>query len=140
MALYEAVFITRQDLVAKDIDDLSDKLSKIVTDLKGKIVSKEYWGARTLPYKIKKNVRGHYVLLNIDSEYPAVAELSRVAKYNEDIIRNTVFKVKEHSKKPSRLMVSVNAKDYKPSESSSKEKENLTGVDAIIEKIVINTN
>ncbi|NBV05967.1 MAG: 30S ribosomal protein S6, partial [Proteobacteria bacterium] len=62
MALYETVFIARQDLTAEDVDALSSKLAKIITDANGKLVSKEYWGLRNLAYKVKKNSRGHYVL------------------------------------------------------------------------------
>ena len=74
MPLYETVFIVRQDATADDVDALTDKLAKIITDEGGKIVSKEYWGLRQLAYKINKNSRGHYVLLNIDSKYSAVAD------------------------------------------------------------------
>ena len=78
MPLYETVFIARQDLTAEDVDALAVKLSKIITDAKGKIVSKEYWGLRNLSYKVKKNARGHYILLNIDAEYAAVAGVDTV--------------------------------------------------------------
>jgi small subunit ribosomal protein S6 len=112
MPLYETVFIARQDLAADDVDALTAKLSKIITDAKGKIVSKEYWGLKNLSYKVKKNSRGHYVLLNIDSEYPAVAELKRVISFNEDIIKSAVFKVEAHQKE-SPLFASESAKDFK---------------------------
>ncbi len=119
MPLYETVFITRQDLTVEDVDALSDKFAKIITDGKGKIASKEYWGLRTLSYKIKKNSRGHYVLLNIDAPYSAVAELKRIMGYTEDVIRNAVFKVEKHVKE-SHLFTSVNAKD-KPVSKAKKE-------------------
>ncbi len=112
MPLYETVFIARQDLIADDVDALATKLSKIITDGKGKIVSKEYWGLRNLSYKVKKNLRGHYILLNIDADYIAVAELKRVMSFNEDIIRNVTFKVESHQEE-SPLFVSATAKDYK---------------------------
>lgn len=112
MPLYETVFIARQDLAADDVDALAGKLSKIITDGKGKVVSKEYWGLRNLAFKVKKNLRGHYVLLNINSEYEAVAELKRVMSFNEDIIKNTTFKVEAHQEE-SPLFVSATAKDYK---------------------------
>jgi len=112
MPLYETVFIARQDLAADDVDALTAKLSKIITEGKGKIVSKEYWGLRNLAYKVKKNSRGHYVLLNIDSDYAAVAELKRVISFNEDIIKNATFKVEAHQKE-SPLFVSASAKDFK---------------------------
>ena len=112
MALYETVFIARQDLTADDVDGLSDKLSKIITDSKGKVVSKEYWGLRNLTYKIKKNSRGHYVLLNIDADFSAVAELNRVISFNEDIIRSVTLKA-DAALEESQLFVCANAKDYK---------------------------
>ena len=112
MPLYETVFITRQDLTVEDVDNLTNKLCKIITDGNGKIVSKEYWGLRNLAYIIKKNTRGHYVLINIDAEYPAVQELKRVIKYNENIIRSVLFNVESHSAE-SLLFVSSDAKDYK---------------------------
>lgn len=112
MPLYETVFIARQDLASEDIDALTDNLSKIVTNGGGKVVSKEYWGARNLAYKIKKNSRGHYVFLNIDSDYSAVAELNRVMGFNEDIIRSVTFQVEEHQAETP-LFVAKNAKDFK---------------------------
>ena len=139
MALYEAVFITRQDLAAQGVDDLSDKLSKIITDAKGKVVSQEYWGLRDLAYKINKNPRGHYVSLNIESNNDGINELKRVIGINEDIIRSNIFKVEEHSKEQSALAVSKNAKDYKPSEDKKdKKSDKKTAFDAQIDKIVIN--
>ena len=112
MALYETVFIARQDLTAEDVDGLSDKLSKIITDGKGKVLSKEYWGLRSLTYKIKKNNRGHYVLLNIDADFPAVAELNRVMGFNEDIIRSVTLRAGGPVEE-SQLFLCNNAKDYK---------------------------
>jgi small subunit ribosomal protein S6 len=120
MPLYETVFITRQDLTAEDVDALADKLSKIITDDKGKVVSKEYWGLRNLASVINKNTRGHYVLLNIDAKYTSVAELKRVIGFNENIIRSVTFSVESH-KKESSLFLSENAKDYKPGKFSKKE-------------------
>ena len=113
MALYEVVFIARQDLSVEDVDNLSDKFSKIVTDHKGKVVSREYWGLRNLAYKIKKNDRGHYILLAIDAEFAAIAEMNRVMSFNEDIIRKATFRVDKFLDKPSTLAFAANAKDYK---------------------------
>lgn len=119
MPLYETVFIARQDLTAEDVDALTTKLSKIITDGKGKIVSKEYWGLRNLSYKVKKNTRGHYVLLNIDAEYAAVAELNRVMGFNEDIIRNMTFSTEAHQEETP-LFVSATAKDHKAGKVAAK--------------------
>jgi small subunit ribosomal protein S6 len=111
MSLYETVFIARQDLTAEDVDALSSKFAKIITDANGK-VEKEYWGLRNLSFKVKKNSRGHYILLKINSEYPAVAELKRVMGFNEDVIRSATFSVEAH-KDESYMFQSVSAKDYK---------------------------
>lgn len=112
MPLYETVFIARQDLSADDVDALTEKLSKVVTDGKGKIVSKEYWGLKNLAYKVKKNTRGHYVLLNISADYPVVAELKRVISFNESVIRSSLFKTEAHNKQ-SHLFASKTAKEFR---------------------------
>ena len=112
MALYEVVFIARQDLSVEDVDALSDKFSKIITEYKGKVVSTEYWGLRNLAYKINKNARGHYIMLNADAPHDAVKELQRVIGFNENIIRSNIFAVKEHQN-PSKLKVSKDARDFK---------------------------
>ncbi|MCE2687422.1 MAG: 30S ribosomal protein S6 [Rickettsiales bacterium] len=131
MPLYETVFITRQDLTVEDVDNLTSKLCKIITDGKGKVVSKEYWGLRNLAYIIKKNNRGHYVLINIDAEYPVVQELKRVMKYNENIIRSVLFNVESHSAE-SLLFVSSDAKDYKNAKQTKKEPSKI---DLILDQV-----
>ena len=118
MSLYETVFIARQDLTAEDVDALSNKFAKIITDANGK-VEKEYWGLRNLSFKVKKNSRGHYILLKINSAYPAVAELKRVMGFNEDIIRSATFAVEAH-KDESYMFQSANAKDYKAGKIATK--------------------
>ena len=113
MPYYELVFIARQDLTTIEVDALTDKFKSILEENGGKLVSKEYWGLRPLAYMIKKNTKGHYVLMNIDSPYPAVKELERVMGFNENIIRKGIFALDKLPEKPSELMVSVNAKDKK---------------------------
>ena len=132
MPLYETVFIARQDLTAEDVDALTTKLSKIITDGKGRVVSKEYWGLRNLAYKVKKNSRGHYILLNIDAEYAAVAELNRVMGFNEDIIRNMTFLVEAHQEE-SPLFVSGNAKDYKAGKVAAKKEPSK--IDLVLDQV-----
>ena len=113
MPFYELVYIARQDLSPNEIDTLTDKFKSVLEENGGKLHSKEYWGLRTLAYKINKNAKGHYVLLNIDSPYPAVKELERVMGFNENVIRKGIFKLEIMPEKESELMVSINAKDYK---------------------------
>ena len=130
MSLYETVFIARQDLTAEDVDALSNKFAKIITDANGK-VQKEYWGLRNLSFKVKKNSRGHYILLKINSEYPAVAELKRVMGFNEDVIRNATFSVEAH-KDESYLFQSANAHDYKAGKIAAKQEP--TKLDLVIDQ------
>ncbi len=132
MPLYETVFIARPDLTADDVDALTSKLSKIITDGEGKIVSKEYWGLRHLSFKVKKNSRGHYVLLNINAPYSAVAELNRVMSFNEDLIRNMTFAVEAHQEE-SPLFASKNAKDYKPGKVAVKKEPSK--VDLVLDQV-----
>lgn len=138
MPLYETVFIARQDLAPEEVDALSTKLSKIITDANGKVVSKEYWGLRNLAYKIKKNSRGHFVLLNINSPYAAVAEMKRVVGFNEDIIRSATYAVENHAKK-TLLFASENAKDFKPSAPAAvgktKDRKEPTKLDLVLDQI-----
>ena len=110
MSFYELVYIAKQDLPAKNVDSLTDKFKKILEEHKGKLVSKEYWGLRTLAYKIKKNTKGHYVLMNIDAPYSAIQELERVIGFDENIIRKAVFRIDSLPKNNSKLFVSVSAK------------------------------
>jgi len=115
MPFYELVYVTRQDLATNEVDNLTEKFKKVLEQGKGKLASREYWGLRTLAYKINKNTKGHYVLMNIDAPYPAVAELERVMSFDENIIRKGIFKVEEIATEPSKLFVSVNAKESKKS-------------------------
>jgi len=134
MALYEVVFIARQDLSVEDVDNLSDKFCKIITDNKGKLVSKEYWGLRSLAYKINKNSRGHYIMLNFDANFEAISEVKRVIGFNEDIVRSNIFKVDTHQS-PSLLMVSDDAKNYKAGKIFT---QDHSAIEATLDKIVIN--
>ncbi len=135
MPLYETVLITRPDLTLEDVDNLVVKLSKIITDFGGKIVSKEYWGLINIAYPIKKNSKGHYVLLNINSAYPAVQEMERIVKYNEDIVRSRVFKTKKHVAK-SKLYASTSATDYHKEREKAKDEEYTPSkTDLLIERM-----
>lgn len=87
MPYYETVFIARQDLSDAQVKDLSDGYQKIITDAGGKINKTENWGLRTLAYRINKNRRGHYVLIESDVTAPAIHEMERTMRLNEDILR-----------------------------------------------------
>ena len=104
MALYESVIIGRQDLTPNQFEELVEGFIKIIEDLKGVIKKREVWGLRNLAYKISKNRKGHYILLNIDSSSDAIAEYERLMRLNEDIIRFLTIRIKSVDQKPSPLI------------------------------------
>ena len=93
MALYEHVFLARQELAQAQVDALAEAATKIVQDHKGKVVKTETWGLRSLAYKIAKNRKAHYVMLEIDAPGDVVAELERQTSINEDVIRYMTVRV-----------------------------------------------
>ncbi|KAK0347535.1 hypothetical protein LTR94_002390 [Friedmanniomyces endolithicus] len=95
MALYEHVFLARQDLAQAQVDALAETATKIVEENEGKVTKVETWGLRSLAYKIAKNRKAHYVMLNIDAPGNVIAELERQTQINEDIIRYMTIKVEE---------------------------------------------
>src|SRR5579862_1826973 len=95
MALYEHLLIARQDISAQQVDALATHLKTIIEGEGGKVEKQEYWGLRSLAYRIKKNRKGHYVLLNINSPAKAVQELERQIRINEDVLRFITVKVEQ---------------------------------------------
>jgi small subunit ribosomal protein S6 len=104
MALYEHVFLARQDLAQAQVDTLAETATKIIEDMQGKVVKTETWGLRNLAYRVKKNRKAHYVMLDIDAPAGAVAELERQTAINEDVIRYMTVRVDEHENGPSVMM------------------------------------
>ena len=105
MALYESVIIGRQDLTASQFETLLKKFITVIESFKGEIKKRENWGIRNLAYKINKNRKGHYMLLNIDGPPAAIQEYERLMRLDEDIIRFLTIKIKSIDEKPSPLMV-----------------------------------
>ena len=87
MPMYETIFIARQDISATQVESITADFTSVLEENGGKVAKSEYWGLKNMAYKIKKNRKGHYVLLNIDAPHPAVAEMERQARLNEDIMR-----------------------------------------------------
>jgi small subunit ribosomal protein S6 len=104
MPLYEHVFLARQDLAQGQVDALAENATKIVESQEGKVTKVESWGLRNLAYKIAKNRKAHYVLLNIDAPPGTVAELERQTAINEDIIRYMTVRVDGLEEGPSVIM------------------------------------
>ncbi len=104
MPAYESVFIARQDVGSSQVDALTDNFAEIIEQGGGKVSKREYWGLRNLAYRIKKNRKGHYVLMNIDAPAPAVLEMERLMRLNEDILRFMTLRVDELEEGPSVMM------------------------------------
>ena len=111
MPLYENVFIARQDISGAQVDALADTFSQLVADNGGEVKKREYWGLRNLMYRMRKNRKGHYVLLNLSAPPAAVAELERTMRINEDVIRYMTIRVDELEDGPSVVMQSRGSRD-----------------------------
>ena len=95
MSFYENIFIARQDATAAQVEALTDAFAAILTEQGGKVTKREYWGLRSLSYRIKKNRKGHYSLLAIDAPAEAVKEMERQLSINEDVLRYLTVRVDE---------------------------------------------
>ena len=101
MPLYEHVFIARQDLSNTQAEGLIEHFSTVLADQGGKVVNHEYWGVKTMAYKINKNRKGHYAFLRSDAPAPAVQEMERLMHLHDDVMRVMTIKVDEHKEGPS---------------------------------------
>ncbi|MFN7709486.1 MAG: 30S ribosomal protein S6 [Holosporales bacterium] len=106
MQLYETVFIARQDMSPAQVEALMERFASIIRDKGGEVSKTEYCGLRTMSYLIKKNRKGHYVLLNIKAPAEAVAEMERNMRISEDVLRFMSVRVLAHEKGPSALLKS----------------------------------
>ena len=101
MPLYEHVMIARQDLSNAQAEGLIEHFGTVLADNGGKLVENEYWGVKTMAYKINKNRKGHYGYMRSDSPSPAVQEMERLMRLHEDVMRVLTIKVDEHAEGPS---------------------------------------
>jgi small subunit ribosomal protein S6 len=106
MPFYENIFIARQDVSAAQVEALTDQFVGILEAQGGKATKREYWGLKSLSYRIKKNRKGHYVLLNIDAPAAAVIEMERNMRIHEDLLRHLTVKVDELEEGPSAMLQS----------------------------------
>ncbi len=104
MALYEQVVIARQDISSAQVDGLIEQFKQIATDNGATVTKEEYWGLKTMSYRIKKNRKGHYMLFNIDGPSNAVSEMERNMRLNEDVLRYLTLRVEEFDEGPSIMM------------------------------------
>ncbi len=101
MPLYEHVMIARQDLSNQQAEGLMEHFTAVLTDNGGSLVDSEYWGVKTLAYKINKNRKGHFGFLRTNAPAPAVQEMERLMRLNDDVMRVLTIKVDEHAEGPS---------------------------------------
>lgn len=104
MTTYEHVFIARQDVSPQQVDALLETFKNVITEGGGQVGKTEYWGLRNMAYRIRKNRKGHYVLMNIDAPSAAVAEMERQMRIHEDILRFLTLCIPVLSDKPSPMM------------------------------------
>ena len=112
MPLYEHVFLARQDLSQSQVDSLAAAATEIVEKSEGKVTKTETWGLKSLAYKIDRNRKAHFVMLNIEAPGSVVEELERQTRINEDVIRYMTIRVEEHEDGPS-VMMRKNDRDRK---------------------------
>jgi small subunit ribosomal protein S6 len=111
MTLYENVFIARQDISGQQVDALADSFTQLIAENGGEVKKREYWGLRNLSYRMRKNRKGHYVLMNIAGPPAAISELERTMRINEDVIRYLTLRVDQHEEGPSVIMQSRGSRD-----------------------------
>lgn len=104
MPFYEHVLIARPDISPQQVDALIEDVIKTLGEQGGTVSKNEYWGLRNLSYRVNKNRKGHYCLLNIDAPAPAIHELERRARINEDVLRYLTVRVEKHDDEPSPVL------------------------------------
>jgi small subunit ribosomal protein S6 len=119
MRLYECVLIIRQDLSTTQVDTITNELCAIITDHKGSVHKQEYWGLKTMAYKIKKNRKGHYVMLNFEADAATVAEFDRRIGLNEDVLRSLIIAIEAVDPEPSIMMQSKTERSGSDSDDAS---------------------
>ena len=103
MPLYESTFIARPDISSQQVDGLAEQFRETLTEAGGEVAKTEYWGLRSLAYRIKKNRKGHYYFMNIAAPPEAISAMERTMRINEDVIRYLTVRVDEHDPNPAPL-------------------------------------
>ncbi|MEX2648278.1 MAG: 30S ribosomal protein S6 [Alphaproteobacteria bacterium] len=111
MPFYESTFIVRPDVSSQQVEAITTAMTELVQASGGTVPKTEYWGLKSLAYRIKKNRKGHYVLLNLDAPPAAVNELERNLKINEDVLRVLTIRVDALEASPSAMMQARHGRD-----------------------------
>jgi len=104
MPLYEHVYLARQDLSPQQVEELTAQLSGVIGQMGGKVTKTEYWGLKSLAYRMRKNRKAHITLLNVDASAAALNEVERQERLNEDVLRYLTIRVEELEEGPSAMM------------------------------------
>ena len=104
MSLYEHVYLARQDASAQQVDELTAQLKGVIEGLGGSVKKTEYWGVKSLSYRLRKNRKAHFTLMDIDAPPPAINEVERLERLNEDVVRYLTIRVDAHEEGPSAMM------------------------------------
>ena len=104
MPLYEHVYLARQDLSAQQVDELTAQLTGVIGQMDGKVTKSEYWGLKSLTYRMRKNRKAHMTLLNVDAPSAALNEIERQERLNEDVLRYLTIRVEALEEGPSAMM------------------------------------
>ena len=107
MPLYEHVYLARQDVSAQQVEDLTKQFTTVIEGLGGKVTKNEYWGVKSLNFRIRKNRKAHFTLLNVDAPPAALTEVERQQRINEDVLRYLTVRVDELEEGPSAMMRKV---------------------------------
>jgi small subunit ribosomal protein S6 len=107
MPLYEHVFLTRQDASAQQVEELTSQFKGVIEQLGGKVAKTEQWGVKSLSYRLRKNRKAHFTLLNVDGPASALSEVERQERLSEEILRYLTIRVEEHEEGPSAMMRKV---------------------------------
>ena len=107
MPLYEHVYLARQDVSAQQVEDLTKQFTTVIEGLGGKVTKNEYWGVKSLNFRINKNRKAHFTLLNLDAPPAAIMEIERQERINEDVLRYLTVRVDELEEGPSAMMRKV---------------------------------
>jgi small subunit ribosomal protein S6 len=127
MPYYEHVVITRPEISPQQVEALVEEISKTIRDLGGHIGKTEYWGLRNLTYRIRKNRKGHYSLLNLDCPAPAVHELERRLKINEDVMRFKTIRVEALDEEPSPILARRDREERRRARREGRDDDGLGG-------------
>jgi small subunit ribosomal protein S6 len=104
MPLYEHIYLARQDTSAQQVEELTARLKGVVEGLGGSVAKTEYWGVKSLSYRLRKNRKAHFTLMNLNAPPAAVNEIERLERLNEDVLRYLTIRVEEHEEGPSAMM------------------------------------